>query len=502
MSPGRNSPCPCGSGKKYKQCCLDVETAASAPAAGPTDPVWHRMRALLDGYPAKMMDFVVDVYGPLAMHEAWDAFMGADGHKFDAEKPVMQLFMPWFFNCWSPDPIGTLVSNKSVHKVIPTAAYLSARGRLMDPLLRRYLESLLTEPISYFDVLDCDPGVGMTLRDVMTREERVVTERGASRTMRPGDILLGQLASVGPLTMLEASNGFAIPPQEKAQVISLRAQIEAAHPVITPEVLRDWDFQLLDLFHVIADRLFNPLPPTLLNTDGDPLSPHKLTFDLTVPPQVAFNKLKHLALDDPDEELLEDAVRGADGQLKNVRFVWKMSGNKQHAGWDNTLLGRIEIDGAHLTAEVNSAARAATIRKKIEKALGQGVRYRASEIQTTEDMLAEMKAGGDSDDDATATESERMADIPELRAKISAMMAAHWEQWVDTPLPILRNRTPQQAVKDVDEREIVESLIIQGERANREQDLATDEEVFRRLRERLGLPAGRGTAAKGSIRSG
>ena len=26
---GRNSPCPCGSGKKYKKCCLDKETAES-----------------------------------------------------------------------------------------------------------------------------------------------------------------------------------------------------------------------------------------------------------------------------------------------------------------------------------------------------------------------------------------------------------------------------------------------------------------------------------------
>jgi tetratricopeptide (TPR) repeat protein len=26
--PGRNSPCPCGSGKKYKRCCLDKDVAA------------------------------------------------------------------------------------------------------------------------------------------------------------------------------------------------------------------------------------------------------------------------------------------------------------------------------------------------------------------------------------------------------------------------------------------------------------------------------------------
>lgn len=33
---GRNTPCPCGSGKKYKQCCLPRETAAAASSMAPT----------------------------------------------------------------------------------------------------------------------------------------------------------------------------------------------------------------------------------------------------------------------------------------------------------------------------------------------------------------------------------------------------------------------------------------------------------------------------------
>ena len=35
MTPGRNDPCPCGSGRKYKQCCSAVR-AAAAPAAAPS----------------------------------------------------------------------------------------------------------------------------------------------------------------------------------------------------------------------------------------------------------------------------------------------------------------------------------------------------------------------------------------------------------------------------------------------------------------------------------
>ena len=68
--------------------------------------------------------------------------------------------------------------------------------------------------------------------------------------------------------------------------------------------------------------------------------------------------MKHLALDELDEDLLSDATRDSEGTLTRVRFSWKKRGNKKHAGLDNTVLGWIEIDGARLVAEVNSEARA------------------------------------------------------------------------------------------------------------------------------------------------
>jgi SEC-C motif/Protein of unknown function (DUF2384) len=496
MKLGRNDPCPCGSGKKYKHCCLN---AGTAQAAAPTNLTWRRMRGLLDGFPTEMLRFTKQAYGASAVHEAWDEFTGFESLEFDPNTPLMQLFMPWFFNCWAPDPVITEVANNSLHGVIPIKAYLATKGPELDPLLRRYLESVLTAPFTFFEVLTCNPGTGMTLRDVMTKEEHSVTERGASQGMQAGDLLFGQLASVDQLTMLEASNGFAIPPMEKASIIEMRTHIASAHPAITHQVLRDLDIELLDLFHEIADRLFNPRLPILQNTDGEPLSPHKLVFDLKAPPQAAFDALKHLALDEPDEDLLADATRDSEGKLTGVRFSWKKRGNKKHAGWDNTVLGWIEIDRARLIAEVNSKARADAIRKKIEKALGAGVRYRASEIQSVEKMLADQRAAGSAPGGSASEESDRLAQLPEVREKISEMMATHWEHWVSQPLPILGNRTPMDAVKDPDGREIVESLVIQAERNGRSPDLQTDENVFRRLRGRLGLAGGQSAKSASTI---
>jgi len=130
-----------------------------------------------------------------------------------------------------------------------------------------------------------------------------------------------------------------------------------------------------------------------------------------------------------------DATRDSENKLTRVRFSWKKRGNKKHAGWDNTVLGWIEIDDKRLIAEVNSEGRADAIRKKIETALGKGVRYRASEIQSLDRMLADLRMAGGIGDGAASGENDRLAEMPEVRAKISEMMAAHWEHWVEQPLP-------------------------------------------------------------------
>lgn len=46
--PSRNDPCPCGSGKKYKKCCLPREEAARTAAAPPERPFIAELRPDLD----------------------------------------------------------------------------------------------------------------------------------------------------------------------------------------------------------------------------------------------------------------------------------------------------------------------------------------------------------------------------------------------------------------------------------------------------------------------
>lgn len=65
MGPGRNQLCPCGSGKKFKHCCLRAELAA---AETPQQTLHRRVRAVTQNLTEDLLSFVAGN----AMHKHWD----------------------------------------------------------------------------------------------------------------------------------------------------------------------------------------------------------------------------------------------------------------------------------------------------------------------------------------------------------------------------------------------------------------------------------------------
>ena len=61
MNIGRNDPCPCGSGKKYKKCCL-----ATAQSQQVEDLSYRRSRAAEQKLITRLLTHAVEVYGPTA----------------------------------------------------------------------------------------------------------------------------------------------------------------------------------------------------------------------------------------------------------------------------------------------------------------------------------------------------------------------------------------------------------------------------------------------------
>lgn len=481
---GRNDPCPCGSGKKYKQCCLITEQAEPED-----DFLWRRIRRAIEGSPAKLLSFGSSHLGQEALLEAWDEFMPFDDKPFAPGTPHMPIFMPWFFFDWMPDPHNTLVKREALNGSTLAQAYLARKGPQLDPLYVRYLEQCGAAPFSFYDVLSVRPGTGFTLRDIFTGDEMDVTEHSGSQQTQLGDIMFAKLARIDQVTMLEACSPVMFPPAEKSAILDLRKKIHRRNPSLSKEVLKEYFYDMLGIYHDITDRLLNPPMPQLQNTDGESLVFNKLIYTLDCTPHEALDALKELNLTEDDESILTDAAFDKKGELYKIEFAWQKSDNKKHKEWNNTILGHLHIEGACLTAEVNSTQRAQQFKVLMEKLLPSKARYKTTVIESPQAKLAQLKKEENSAQaKQRQKEQDELNNQPEVQAKLAEYLSQHYRDWPNQKLPILKNKTPLQAVKTKDGKEMVEVLLIEFERKGKVNSPPLASEIFAELRERLGLP--------------
>lgn len=481
MKTGRNDPCPCGSGKKYKQCCLQAQQAQQMQQT--EDFLWHQIRQTIDGLSAKLLKFSEDHWEQGALLEAWGDFTLWSEEEFSNDTPQMQLFLPWFFFNWRPD--YSIHDADTARKKTIGEAFLDKHGSQLDPLLKRYMEQCCIAPFSFFEVVSIRTGDGFVLRDILTGEECYVTEHSGSTQAQVGQIIFGKIVKIDHVAVLEANGAFILPPVEKLTILELRKALCALENPPSPALLGKYEREMLAIYHEFYDRVSNPTMPSLRNADGDPLLFQKLIYDIPSP-QAAFTALKQLCIESTEDELLQEAEFNAAGELHRIEFPWLKKGNIRHKFWDNTLLGNIQIKDHQLNVEVNSVKRAQQFQELIKKLLPQA-RYKTSVIESPEAMLAHMQDEGENAQiRQQREEQEALNNLPEVQEKIKELMREHYRQWPHAKLPVLNNKTPLQAVKTKDGREQVEALLRNFELRIPE-DMPIDSAIFAELRERLGL---------------
>jgi SEC-C motif len=505
MKIGRNEPCSCGSGKKYKVCC-----GAGPDTESPQLLAWRRLNRAVQNHAPGLLSFIAESHGQAAIYEAWEEFTLWSGERFDPQSPQVTLFFPWLFHIWRPLTGETEVKARCLHSIPPSQAYLIAKGKSIDPLLYSYLSACLDAPFGFFEVISADPGHGMQMREILTETTYAVLERSASASLQAGHILYGTVVECDGIVMLEACAPVVIPVGMKPMIVEQREllleeealereQILAAmeeedeehegaaalEPRLQNLALLENDFSNRELYWKLIQPLLNPEPPELHNTDGDSLSMQRLIFAIDSPAE-AFEALKGLAVGHSEEELLRDAEYSADGALKRVEFSWLKRGNSQHKGCESTVLGRIEIDEKQLAAEVNSAERAAEFKRLVSKRLGKKARYRVTKIQSMERLMAEARANPRKSTTQADEDQAALMARPEVQAKLRDILTQHYDAWIDEKLPILRGKTPREAVRTAAGREKVDALIKDIERMGPGLG-GYDRSITDNLRKRLGI---------------
>jgi hypothetical protein len=475
---GRNDPCPCGSGKKYKKCCLAKEDMAVA------NLTWMLMRRTEGELIPTLLKHAAKFYGLEALDEAWDEFsLWKDVPMDPSSQPELDTaFLPWFVFNWIPDN-AEIPEEEHLPEMPVAMHYLETKGSRLDTFQQRFIREICSQHYSFFMVTDVVPGESLTLRDLILGGEITVHERQASATLLKASIIFTRIITMDDASIMVGCAPTVIPPTYHNYFIDIRKNMAKDFPNYDQRFLLDFDLELRTMYYDIRETLSNPALPQLHNTDGDVLQLTKLYYILTCPPRQAFNALATLSLAEDVDAFIQEGKLDKHGELVSIELPWLKKGNLTHASWENTVMGHMAIDGNLLTIDVNSQERADEIKCELESRLGNQASFRNALIQSSEKMLEEIanRPAG------VNLEPQRNEDLqtPEVQAMLKEMSEQHWRGWLDTSIPALKDQTPREAVKTATGRERLEALLWQFEGQSKSlQSFAPD---VKALRQELGL---------------
>ena len=475
---GRNDPCPCGSGKKYKKCCL-----ASAEA---NDFTYRRQRNLESDLIRRITEYTFGIHDLGSFQEAWHEFNNTDEVEMIApDSPMMMVFMPWFLFSW----VFEAVDEKSGQLMPTTNAQSFAqfhKSELTDEECE-FLESADNPLYSLCEVVQTRPGIGLILRDLLTDAEVEISERSASQTLHAGHIIYCATMEMRGVKSNLATAPYPLRPTAKRDVLELRKAMlrKTKKRKVTTDHLIAFEDDIRNLYLNKLDEMM--APPRLVNTDKEPMLFQKLYFELKSVDE-AFHLLKDL---DPDtseaDRLAKATIR--EGKIVSVNISWTGGSDearKRHGG--SILLGLLKLTEDQLIAEVNSSARAEKIRKIIEERLGELVRYKTTLLEPIEGAIDEMWEEAKSAETKGATGKRRVGrhsplnqtgvvsdsdeqffidlEDPAVRELMEKVAKDQWNAWFDLPVPALNDMTPREAARTKEGRDLLESLLLEYEIRN------------------------------------
>jgi hypothetical protein len=484
---GRNEPCPCGSGRKYKNCCYrrNAEAAGARRRTYP-DAEWQRMRRTEGEVIEAIAAFAHRRFNEGLFERAWREF--SSGSTIPEAPLAESIFIPWLVFNWLPSPAGKSKVRHERGQEPLALAYLAEHGSELDEYRKAFIVAACNEPFSFFVVTAAEPNRSLSLRDLLLEREVTVKELQASELLKRGDIIYARTISLAGQSILLGVAPIPLPPEMHAPLLDLRLELKKSKRTLgrlDPAWLRSQDGSLRSYYFEAAEHAMNPPPPVLQNTDGDPLAPIRLIYKLHCLPELAVDKLKTLVLPEFQGEILDGAKFDRSGNILRVSLTWQKRGNRVNVGWENTSLGNIEIRRGAVEVEVNSEKRAEKIRREIQRRLGDDCSFQKEERHSIEDLLRQNNR-------EPGSGKQRAPEIgsmpPEIRAAIGEQMRAHWDAWIDIPVPALKNKTPREAAATPEGRERLEALLMEFESRSESGIQPELRPNVAELRRKLGLP--------------
>src|SRR5262249_32805187 len=149
--------------------------------------------------------------------------------------------------------------------------FLKDRGRLLAAEERDWLEAQQRAWLSVWEVTDVKPGVGMSMQDLLTGQERFIHEVSGSRCLSKRHVILGRMVDFCGVTVACGMHPRPLPPREGAALAQgARKVLRLARRHVPVQRLRTNEavMALLLLWEMTVEAMDNRPLPKLQNTDG------------------------------------------------------------------------------------------------------------------------------------------------------------------------------------------------------------------------------------------
>lgn len=174
---GRNQPCPCGSGKKYKHCCAPKERAKQV-----REVTRHRADELLW---ARLVTYVEQPALLMDSRSAFSRFWNSDLDLRVAralDRQAMEAFLEWY--------IYDYPSSKDRQRIVERFA--AEEGPRLTPEERELLAEHTASYLSLYGIEAATPDGQLQMGDLLVGGLSRAEDPGLARLAKPGDLLLGR----------------------------------------------------------------------------------------------------------------------------------------------------------------------------------------------------------------------------------------------------------------------------------------------------------------------
>ncbi len=456
---GRNDACPCGSGKKYKQCCLRAESERADEARKSKDHGVQRVIEWLQRkHPDQLREALHEGFFGGIEDEEWTTLQALGEEVFSA---IMINAMEWV--------LAEGICEYQGEDVLIGDLILGRGGPLLTVDHRRWIEELMARPIRLYEIVEVRRGEGFTVRDMLEpeREPLYVVERTASQSTQPLDVIAARIVMDEGHLVLSG----AVYPFRRLKAMELIDFLEAERE---HNVENGFDPDALLSLHVIESWLRSFIDPPSMPTIVDQTTGEAILFVTDHYRVMDWARLEsrfgdHESLEGSRSEGWFRFFTGEDGKLRS------------------TLAIKLGNEPDRIQVSYHTQLHADEGKIWLDGLAGDLISFELREIS---DPRGLMKKKGGTRAFPEASEPETSSISPDvLHALIEKKLHEVYADWETKPIPILNDLTPLEAIKTKRGLAKVKDLIHTYEHGEARQAKAQNRPVisYAFLWERLGL---------------